>query len=73
MPHHLGPRKSWHCLLGTFVLVVAVFSECLKDYIFGEGTGGPRLSLKGMELCVGTLGILYERRGEKGKMGESKG
>lgn len=33
--------------------------ECLGDYIFGEKTGGPRLSLKGMELCVGTLEIFF--------------
>lgn len=52
-------------------------SECLGDYIFGERTGGPRLSLKGMELCVGTLEIFFmdekEKMGKWGRNGENKG
>lgn len=45
-------------------------SECLGDYIFGERTGGPRLSLKGTELCVGTLEIflwMKRRKWENGR------
>jgi hypothetical protein len=47
--------------------------KCLGDYIFGERTGGPRLSFKGMELCVGTLEIfLWMKRKKKRNFGGIK-